>query len=66
MKTSTKNRKQSAKQFQQLFGADEFNLKIAETINWGKQSIDLINKQVGKMMRNFGKLWTADKRNIAA
>ncbi len=62
MKTSTKNRKQSAKQFQQLFGADEFNLKIAETINWGKQSIDLINKQVGKMI--VESIFLMDRENI--
>lgn len=46
MKISTKQRKQSAKQFQQLFGADDFNFKIAQTIDWGKQSIDLINRTV--------------------
>ena len=50
MKTSTKQRKQSANQFQQLFGADEFNLKIAQTIDWGKRSIDMLNQEVGKML----------------
>lgn len=50
MKTSTKQRKHSANQFQQLFGADEFNLKIAQTINWGKRSIDMLNQEVGKML----------------
>lgn len=50
MKTSTKQRKQSANQFQQLFGADEFNLKIAHTIDWGKRSIDMLNQELGKML----------------
>lgn len=50
MKTSTKQRKQSANQFQQLFGAEEFNLKIAETVDWGKRSIDMLNQQMGRML----------------
>lgn len=63
MKISTKQRKQSAKQFQQLFGADDFNFKIAQTIDWGKQSIDLINRQVGKMI--VESIFLMDRENIA-
>ena len=63
MKISTKQRKQSAKQFQQLFGADDFNFKIAQTIDWGKQSIDLINRQVGRMI--VESIFLMDRENIA-
>lgn len=50
MKISTKQRKQSANQFQQIFGADEFSIKVAQTIDWGKRSIDILNQEVGKML----------------
>jgi transposase-like protein len=62
MKISTKQRKQSAKQIQQLFGADDFSLKITQTIDWGKQSIDLINRQVGKMI--VESILLMDRENI--
>lgn len=62
MKISTKQRKQSAKQIQQLFGADDFSLKIAQTIDWGKQSLDLINRQVGKMI--VESILLMDRENI--
>lgn len=63
MKTSTNQRKQSAKQFQQLFGVDDFNYKIAQAIDWGKKSIDLINRQVGRMM--VESIFFMDRENIA-
>ncbi len=50
MKRSTKQRKQSANQFQQLLGEDNFALKVAQTISWGKRSIDSLNQEIGKML----------------
>jgi transposase-like protein len=50
MKKSTKQRKESANQIQQLYGIDEFNLKVAQTIDWGKRSIDLLNQEMGRML----------------
>lgn len=50
MKRSTKERKQSASHFQQLLGQDNFALKVAQTISWGKKSIDSLNQEIGKML----------------
>lgn len=50
MKKSTKQRKESANQIQQLYGIDDFNLKVAQTIDWGKRSIDLLNQEMGRML----------------
>lgn len=50
MKKSTKQRKQSANQFQQILGEDNFARKVAQTISWGKRSIDSLNQEIGKML----------------
>ncbi len=63
MKTVTKQRKQSAKQIQQLFGANDFNLKIAQTIDWGKRSVDMLNQEVGKMI--VESIFLMDRENIS-
>ena len=63
MKESTKERKQSANQFQQLFGEDNFALKVAQTISWGKRSIDSLNQEIGKML--VESILLMDRENIA-
>ncbi len=63
MKKSTKQRKQSANQFQQLLGEDHFALKVAQTISWGKRSIDSLNHELGKML--VESIMLMDRENIA-
>lgn len=50
MNRSTKQRKESASQFQQLLGEDNFASRIAQTISVGKQAIDTLNQELGKML----------------
>jgi transposase-like protein len=63
MKRSTRQRKQSANQFQQLLGEDNFALRVAETISWGKKSIDSLNHEIGKML--VESILLMDRENIA-
>lgn len=63
MKKSTRERKQSANQFQQIFGADNFALKVAQTISWGKRSIDSLNHEIGRML--IESIMLMDRENIA-
>lgn len=49
MKRNTKQRKQSASEFQQLVGKDNFTKKVADIISVGKKSIDALNQELGKM-----------------
>lgn len=63
MKKSTRKRKQSANQFQQLLGEDNFALKVAQTISWGKKSIDSLNHEIGKML--VESILLMDRENIA-
>lgn len=64
MKNSTKQRKQSASHIQQLLGEDNFALKVAETISWGKKSIDSLNQEIGKML--VESILLMDRENIAS
>ncbi len=50
MKQITKQRKQSTSHFQQLLGEENFALRVAQTISWGKRSIDSLNHEIGKML----------------
>lgn len=61
--STTKRRKQSAKQLQQMFGVDEFSLKIEQIIECGKRSVDLLNFEVGKML--VESILLMDRENIA-
>jgi putative transposase len=50
MKRITKERKESANHFQNFFGKNDFLAKVAQTIDFGKQAIDSLNHDVGKML----------------
>ena len=50
MNRNTKQRKESANHFQQLLGEDKFAARVAETISWGKRSIDSLNQEIGRML----------------
>jgi putative transposase len=63
MKRSTRQRKQSANQFQQLLGEDNFALKVAQTISWGKKSVDSLNHEIGRML--VESIMLMDRENIA-
>lgn len=63
MKKSTRERKQSANQFEQLLGEDTFALKVAQTISWGKRSIDSLNNEIGRML--VESILLMDRENIA-
>lgn len=63
MRKSTRQRKQSANEFQQLLGKDNFALKVAQTISWGKRSIDSLNHEIGKML--VESILLMDRENIA-
>lgn len=63
MKKSTKARKESTSHFQQLLGEDSFALRVAQTISWGKKSIDSLNHEVGKMLVEA--ILLMDRENIA-
>lgn len=63
MKKSTKQRKESANQIQQFYGTDAFNLKVAQTIDWGKRSIDMLNQEMGKML--VESIFLMDRENIS-
>ena len=63
MKRSTRQRKQSANQIQQLLGEDNFALKVAQTIRWGKASIDSLNHEIGRML--VESILLMDRENIA-
>jgi len=63
MKKSTKQRKESASQFQELFGKANFAVKVAQTISWGKKSIDSLNQEMGKML--VESILLMDRENIA-
>jgi transposase-like protein len=63
MKRNTKQRKQSAREFQQLIGPDSFTSKVAEIISVGKSSIDALNQEIGKML--VESILLMDRENIA-
>lgn len=63
MKTNTKQRKVSASHFQELLGEDNFALKVAQTISWGKKSIDSLNQEIGKML--VESIFLMDRESIA-
>ena len=63
MKQSTKVRKESTSHFQQLLGEENFALKIAQTISWGKKSIDSMNHEIGKMLVEA--ILLMDRENLA-
>jgi transposase-like protein len=63
MKINTKQRKASASHFQELLGEDNFALKVAQTISWGKKSIDSLNQEIGKML--VESILLMDRENIA-
>jgi putative transposase len=63
MRKSTRERKQRASQFQEILGEESFALKVAQTISWGKRSIDSLNREVGKML--VESILLMDRENIA-
>jgi putative transposase len=63
MKRNTKQRKESASQFQQLLGEDNFTSRVAEIINVGKKAIDTLNQEIGKML--VESILLMDRENIA-
>lgn len=63
MKETTKVRKESTSHFQRLLGEENFALKIAQTISWGKRSIDSLNYEIGKMLVEA--ILLMDRENIA-
>jgi transposase-like protein len=63
MKEATKKRKQIANQFEEIYGEDNFAMKVAQTIDWGKRSIDMLNQEVGKML--VESILLMDRENIA-
>lgn len=63
MKTSTKQRKESARQIEELVGENEFAKRVAQTISWGKKSIDSLNQEIGKML--VESILLMDRENIA-
>lgn len=63
MKKSTRQRKESTSHFQNLYGEGNFAFKIAQTISWGKRSIDSLNHEIGKML--VESIFLMDRENIA-
>lgn len=63
MKRTTKQRKQTATQFQQLLGEDNFTLKTAQIISWGKKSLDSLNHEMGRML--VESIMLMDRENIS-
>lgn len=63
MKQSTKARKESTSHFKQLLGEENFALKIAQAISWGKKSIDSMNHEIGKMLVEA--ILLMDRENVA-
>lgn len=63
MKRNTKRRKQSASEFQELIGKDNFTKKVADIISVGKKSIDALNQEIGKML--VESILLMDRENIA-
>ena len=63
MKRNTKQRKVSASHFKELLGEDNFALKVAQTISWGKKSIDSMNQELGRML--VESILLMDRENIA-
>ena len=63
MKRNTKQRKEAASQIQQIYGGENFALKVAQTISWGKRSIDSLNHEMGKML--VESILLMDRENIA-
>lgn len=63
MKRSTKQRKESASHFQEVLGEENFALKVAQTISFGKRTIDSLNHEIGKML--VESILLMDRENIA-
>ncbi len=63
MKRNTKQRKVSASHFKELLGEDNFALKVAQTISWGKKSLDSMNQELGRML--VESILLMDRENIA-
>lgn len=62
MKSITRKRKESANHFKNLVGESEFSQRIAQTISWGKRSIDSMNQELGRML--VESILLMDRENI--
>lgn len=62
MKINTKQRKQTATQIQQLFGAEGFATQVAQVIIHGKRSIDSLTYEMGRML--VESIFLMDRENI--
>lgn len=63
MKSNTKQRKQTATHFKQLLGEETFEQKVAQTISWGKRSVDSLSHELGRML--VESILLMDRENIA-
>ena len=63
MKASTKERKVCARRIKNLVGEEAIALRVAETIRWGKKSIDSLNQEIGRMVVEA--ILLMDRENIA-
>ena len=62
MKSTTRKRKESANNFKHLIGESEFSQRVAQTISWGKRSIDSMNQELGRML--VESILLMDRENI--
>lgn len=63
MKKVTRQRKQTAKDFQRIFGGqDQFSKKIQQTIKFGKVGFDLLSQDLGRML--VESIMLLDRENI--